>query len=50
MRNYFFDVIAVCGLVVITYGASLVYVPAGFVVGGAFLVGIAFVSYSKDNG
>ena len=47
MKSYLLDFIAMCGLVVVTYGASLVYVPLGFVVGGIFLVGIAF-SY-KDS-
>lgn len=47
MKSYILDFIAMGGLSVITYGASLVYVPLGFVIGGVFLVGIAF-SY-KDN-
>jgi len=48
MKSYLLDFVALCGLVGITYGASLVYVPLGFVVGGVLLVGIAFVSYDKD--
>jgi len=47
MKTYLLDLIAICGLVGITYGATLVYVPLGFVIGGVFLVGIAF-SY-KDT-
>ncbi len=49
MRNYFFDFIVVCGLGLIVYGTSLVYVPAGFILGGVSLIGIASVLYSKGT-
>ncbi len=41
MKTYLFDFITVCGLGVVTYGASLVYVPAGFIIGGIALIGVA---------
>ena len=49
MKSYFISFIAICGMVVISYGAALVYVPAGFVVGGSFLLITAIFHDIKDS-
>lgn len=37
------DLCGLLGISLISYGAWLVYVPAGFIVGGVFLAGGAFL-------
>ena len=32
------DAVGLCGLAAITYGAHLIYAPAGYIVGGLFAV------------
>lgn len=42
------DVAAVCGTGLITYGVNLVYHPAAFIVGGAFLLTGAWLVARKS--
>lgn len=37
------DILCVCGAVLITIGAFFVYVPAGFIAGGAFFIAAAYL-------
>lgn len=37
------DILCACGVVSITIGAFFIYVPAGFIAGGAFLVAAAYL-------
>jgi len=49
MKSYFISFVAICGMVGISYGAALVYVPAGFIVGGGFLLLTAIFHDIKDT-
>jgi hypothetical protein len=42
------DVSGVAGIALVSYGAWLTYQPAGFIVGGAFLLAVAWLSASKE--
>lgn len=37
------DAVGLAGAAAIVYGAGLIYVPAGFIIGGAMAVGAAFL-------
>jgi hypothetical protein len=41
------DAVALCGAGLITYGAHLIYHPAGFIIGGVFCLGGAWISARK---
>ncbi|WP_066339218.1 hypothetical protein [Azohydromonas lata] len=43
------DVLGVCGASAIAYGASLIYVPAGWIVGGAIALAVAVLSARKAD-
>lgn len=43
------DVVGLGGAGLITYGAHLVYHPAGFIVGGAFLLGGVWLVARKNG-
>lgn len=47
MKDLVLDAIGLTGAALITYGAHLVYAPAGFIVGGLFLLAAAWLAASK---
>lgn len=49
MASLLRDTIGLAGAAAITYGAWLIYPPAGFIVGGAFLFAWAFLDGRIDN-
>lgn len=42
------DIATVAGVVSITYGAGLIYVPAGFIVGGMLVLIAAFLASRNE--
>lgn len=43
------DAVLLLGALLITAGAGMIYVPAGFIVGGIFLIAIAVMDGFDDN-
>lgn len=44
MKQSIFDAVGIFGIGFIAYGSWLIYKPAGFIVGGLLLVGVAFIA------
>ncbi len=44
MKQTIIDGVGVAGIVLISYGSWLIYKPAGFVVGGLLLMGVAVIA------
>lgn len=49
-RGWIADLCAVAGLGLLSYGAWLVYVPAGAIVPGVVLLGVGIVGALRGNG
>lgn len=43
------DAVLKLGVLLITAGASMIYIPAGFIVGGILLIAMAVVDGFDDN-
>lgn len=49
MLEYLRDAIGLAGVAAITYGAWLIYQPAGFIVGGVLLIAGAILTSRKGG-
>jgi amino acid permease len=48
MKNHLPDVVGLAGMALIAVGAGMVYIPAGFMVGGALMLLLALFGFTPE--